>query len=79
MQQRFPAPGISRHVRAAGQAGGRGANCCGYSTLTSVDACAAAGCGGAQVRRFVKYALGEGIEKKESNLAAEVAAATGQQ
>jgi elongation factor Ts len=29
------------------------------------------------VRRFVRFALGEGIEKKESNLAAEVAAATG--
>jgi elongation factor Ts len=26
------------------------------------------------VRRFVKYQLGEGIEKKESNLAADVAA-----
>lgn len=29
------------------------------------------------VRRFVKFALGEGIEKKVSNLAADVAAATG--
>jgi len=29
------------------------------------------------VRRFVKFQLGEGIEKKVSNLAAEVAAATG--
>jgi elongation factor Ts len=29
------------------------------------------------VRRFIKYQLGEGIEKKESNLAAEVAAISG--
>lgn len=33
---------------------------------------------GPQVRRFGRYVLGEGIEKRESNLAAEVAAATGQ-
>lgn len=33
---------------------------------------------GLQVRRFARYVLGEGIEKRESNLAAEVAAATGQ-
>jgi elongation factor Ts len=26
------------------------------------------------IRRFIKYQLGEGIEKKESNLAADVAA-----
>ena len=31
-----------------------------------------------QVRRFARYVLGEGIAKRESNLAAEVAAATGQ-
>ena len=31
-----------------------------------------------QVRRFARYVLGEGIQKRESNLAAEVAAATGQ-
>ena len=31
-----------------------------------------------QVRRFARYVLGEGIEKRENNLAAEVAAATGQ-
>jgi translation elongation factor EF-Ts len=31
-----------------------------------------------QIRRFVKYQLGEGIEKKVTDLAAEVAAATGQ-
>lgn len=30
-----------------------------------------------QVRRFTRYVLGEGIEKKASNLAEEVAAATG--
>jgi elongation factor Ts len=30
-----------------------------------------------QVRRFSRYVLGEGIEKKVSNLAEEVAAATG--
>jgi elongation factor Ts len=30
-----------------------------------------------QVRRFTRYVLGEGIEKKSSNLAEEVAAATG--
>jgi len=29
------------------------------------------------VRRFVKYQLGEGIEKKQSNLAAEVASIAG--
>lgn len=39
---------------------------------------AIAACGeNIQVRRFVRYHLGEGVEKKESNLAAEVAAATG--
>jgi len=31
-----------------------------------------------KVRRFVRYALGEGLAKKESDLAAEVAAMTGQ-
>ena len=31
-----------------------------------------------QVRRFVRFVLGEGIEKKESNFAEEVAAQTGQ-
>ena len=30
-----------------------------------------------QVRRFARFELGEGIEKKESNLAAEVAEALG--
>ncbi len=39
---------------------------------------AVAACGeNIQVRRFSRFVLGEGIEKKESNLAAEVAAATG--
>lgn len=39
---------------------------------------AVASCGeNVQVRRFVRFTLGEGIEKKESNLAADVAAATG--
>ena len=31
-----------------------------------------------QVRRFARFVLGEGIEKKEENFAAEIAAATGQ-
>jgi elongation factor Ts len=31
-----------------------------------------------QVRRFVRFVLGEGIEKQESNFADEVAAQTGQ-
>eukprot|EP00879_Flechtneria_rotunda_P012753 GHRR01013317.1.p1 GENE.GHRR01013317.1~~GHRR01013317.1.p1 ORF type:complete len:992 (+),score=471.36 GHRR01013317.1:234-3209(+) len=39
---------------------------------------AVAACGeNIQIRRFVRFVLGEGVEKKESNLAAEVAAATG--
>ena len=31
-----------------------------------------------QIRRFVRYNLGEGIEKKTEDFAAEVAAQTGQ-
>ena len=31
-----------------------------------------------QIRRFVRYNLGEGIEKKTQDFAAEVAAQTGQ-
>ena len=39
---------------------------------------AIAACGeNIQIRRFERFVLGEGIEKAESNLAAEVAAATG--
>lgn len=39
---------------------------------------AIASCGeNIQVRRFVRFTLGEGIEKKVSDLAADVAAATG--
>ncbi len=39
---------------------------------------AIAACGeNVQIRRFSRFVLGEGVEKKESNLAAEVAAATG--
>ena len=31
-----------------------------------------------QVRRFARFVLGEGIEKKQENFAEEIAAATGQ-
>ena len=31
-----------------------------------------------QVRRFARFVLGEGIEKKQEDFAAEIAAATGQ-
>ncbi len=35
-------------------------------------------CAGLQVRRFSRYVLGEGLEKRSTDFAAEVAAQTGQ-
>ena len=65
------------------------AGCCGASCLESVfpflDRSARATVEGStdwrvcvQVRRFSRYNLGEGMEKKSNDFAAEVAAQTGQ-
>lgn len=52
----------------------------GNKTVAEAVKEAIAACGeNIQIRRFERFVLGEGIEKKVSDLAAEVAAATGKQ